>query len=285
MTSLSSADENMQGVQVIGTASVDVIPNVTNIQFSIESTKKSTSEAMICVAELSSAIINDLKSIKVSDDEFLIKDDHISSTRFTVAPNYQWIDESGTRSRSKQVLVGNQVSSSYKVLIQTSDRELISQIVDLIGKRDPGNSDEAKSSELMTSVKIHNLSFTCDPKRAYELELKARRLAVEDAVVKGQQLVEASNTRFEEPTCTAAGVRKYNLKLGPVIEISTEGSRSRTEDEDLEEGIGVGKRTFSCAARSGGPSVPISPGKSQISAKVEVRFKIIQVPEQSVVQP
>ena len=71
--------ENFRTISLVGTASVDTEPNVANIEFKIEATRESTSEALKSAADLSTSIISELKAFKRSDDSFLVKDHDIKS--------------------------------------------------------------------------------------------------------------------------------------------------------------------------------------------------------------
>jgi uncharacterized protein YggE len=266
--------QNFRTVSVVGTASVDAEPNVVNINFNIEATRKSTSEALISAGELSKSIISDLKAFRRSDDSLLVKDEDINSVGFSINPIYRWVSNYDSSGSGKNILVGYQISSSYKVVIKSNDHELISRLVDMLGKHDPSNADQrAEANDLISVVRVNGIYFTLDPQKTYELESKARRLAVEDALVKGQQLIEASNLRLEE----AGLIKRYSDKLGPVLEISSHVSAPRFENTEVRNAM----RAHAAAADSlGDSSVPISPGKTSVFYSVDVKFKIVDAENQ-----
>jgi hypothetical protein len=182
------------------------------------------------------------------------------------------------------------------VLVFTEDRDQISKVVDLIGRSETGNLEEEGDREeidnekekededeeedeedeefqYISSVQIGYLSFNLDQKKSYELGFAARKLAVEDAIVKAQQLVDVSNLRFEEGDGGEA-LKKFNFQLGEVIEIRSQDSQRRPEQEEYESHIAC--KRFRRALSDEDLSIPFAPGKATISSRVEIRFKIIQ---------
>jgi uncharacterized protein YggE len=115
-------------------------------------------------------------------------------------------------------------------------------------------------------VSVTGIYFTLDQQKTWELESKARRLAVEDAVIKGQQVIEASNLRLEDDRM----IKHYNDKLGPVIELSSHPSAPRYEN--------VARPSVESSGFGGGDSsssVPISPGKKSVTYSFDIKFNKI----------
>jgi uncharacterized protein YggE len=78
-------------VQVVGMATVDAAPNTASVEFTVESTRKSSSEVLNSVAEIANGIFSELKKLKRADNSYLVRDEDINTLEFSVSPTYRWL--------------------------------------------------------------------------------------------------------------------------------------------------------------------------------------------------
>jgi uncharacterized protein YggE len=262
-----TALENNRFVSVVGSATMDTDPTRVHINFDIEATKKSTKEALESAGTLSTEIMKELLGFKDENENLWIKNQDIKTTGFSINPVHRWVRDDSYSSSGRNILVGYRVSTSYSLTMEnTGDHTRICSVLDMLGKKDPSNlRDDLETSELLTVVRINGIYFSVDPQTTYDLEVKARKLAVEDAILKAQQLVEASNVRFED----GKFVQRFESVLGKIEDISAQFTAPRPENF-LPMSMNMASERSAAS-----DFVPISPGKSTISCSVNTKFRIV----------
>ena len=226
---LSSESSNLStggGIHVTGRSSVTMEPNLALLEIEIEAVGLTVSSARRQAAE---AMIVTEGALH----DFGLKIEDVKTRHFNISPRYEYqeFDMEGARI-GKQVLTGYVVNNSITVKIR--NMKDIGDIID--GVSDAGGE----------TVRINGVRFTVENTEPYMVGL--RKLAVENAVSKAQQLAEL------------AGVR-----LGQIQSISESSGPDYVRNYPEPS---FGARAMAM------PSTPISPGELEISLSIHVSFDI-----------
>ncbi|MAG91273.1 hypothetical protein CMO83_01190 [Candidatus Woesearchaeota archaeon] len=175
-TSVSSQEEKSK-VSVSGSSSVTVDPNKAEVYVNILTLEKTAEQARDENSQISSDVTKALKKEGVKDKD-------IETSRFTISPRYEYEDviESGLR-RSKQILVGYEVSNVLKVT--TQDLEKVGNLID--AAVDNGAND------------IERVSFGLTDDKEKEVKQQAMILASNDAKEKAVALTANLGVRLVKP--------------------------------------------------------------------------------------
>lgn len=214
-----NAISNGEGISVSGTGRVVVEPDIGVINLGVEVTKDTVGRARTVAAEA-------MEKVRLSLADNNVQERDIKTRFFSIYPKYDYEN----RNRDGQPkLSGFTVSNQIEVKIRDIDR--LSKILDMAISAG-GNA-----------IRVDGISFEVDEPGQFHKE--ARRLAVEDARAKAQQLADL------------AGV-----SLGK--------ARAITESSG-----GVAPKFFAEARAMSAPSVgtSISPGESEIVLNVSVVYE------------
>lgn len=218
------------GIWVSGEGTLSLPPDLARLDFGVEVSAPTVSEANEQAATAMDAVIAVLK-------ERGVKDEDIQTSRFSVYPRYNYVEEEkdGIRS-SKEVLTGYRVNNRATVKLRDLDEigEVIDEVVEAGGD----------------VVRISNISFTLEDPKPRMAEL--REMAVADAKVKAEHLAELSE-----------------VSVGRLIYIS-EGAASPSVSGFARESLDFAFARS--AAASVAPSV--SGGEVTLSLRVQAGFAI-----------
>lgn len=223
----STAGSNQQsGIWVTGTGKVLLDPNIAVITMGVESQSETVSLARTRAAKAMSAILKVIKEADVADKD-------VQTQYFNISPVYSYKDVSDSLGYPirEQVLTGYKVTNRIAVTLRDIDRvgPILDQSVDAGGK----------------FVRVNGIEFTVlDFSIA---EVRARELAVQDAITKAGQ--------FAELTSVAVGDLLFITEVGssPVF--------------------GKVSRSFESAAVMM-DATPISTGQVEAEIRVEAVFSI-----------
>jgi uncharacterized protein YggE len=212
-----SAGSTPATVSVSGVGTVSVTPDTASVQLGVTVTEDTLAAAQTAASTQMEAVIDAVKAAGVAD-----KDIQTSTYYVSVVQNY---DSNGNPSEVTSFQVQNQVN----VVIRD-----ISTVGDVL--------DGAVAAGANT---IYGVNFYVDDSSAATSQ--ARKLAVEDAHTRAQELAEAAG-----------------MTLGPVVSIV----------EGYSSGPIYGKGG-GMAAESAAPSTPIQAGSSTLEVDVTVIYQLI----------
>ena len=158
------------GIWVSGEGTISVAPDLAMLDFGVETRARSVSEANSQASTAMDAVIEALKARGVKDED-------IQTSRFSIYPRYDYIEEEkdGIRS-SREVLVGYRVRNSATVKLR--DLDVVGEVIDEVVTAGGDN------------VRISDISFTLEDPKPKMAEL--REMAVADAKAKAEHLAELS---------------------------------------------------------------------------------------------
>lgn len=212
------ASEEDGGISVNGTGSVTVTPDVGVFDIGVEVTEETVALARSGAAEAMQRVRDAVAASGVEDRD-------ISTRSFNIYPQYDYDREEGPPE-----IIGYTVNNWIEVKVRDIDR--LSEVLD----------DALTAGG--DAIRVGGISFRVDEPEQYTDE--ARKLAVEDARARAQQLADL------------AGVT-----LGDARSISeSSGGFAR-------QGIARAEAAF-----AGDSSTPISPGESEVAVTVHIVFGI-----------
>ena len=218
------------GIWVSGQGTISVAPDLAMLDFGVETRAANVSEANNQASIAMDAVIKALKARGVKDED-------IQTSRFSIYPRYDYIEEEkdGIRS-SREVLVGYRVRNSGTVKLR--DLDAVGKVIDEVVTAGGDN------------VRINGISFTLEDPKPKMSEL--REMAVADAKAKAEHLAELSE-----------------VSVGRLIYIS-EGAASPSVRSSFRESFGLDLAYAAPAAAA--PS--ISGGEVTLSLSVQAGFAI-----------
>lgn len=159
------------GIWVSGEGTLSLPPDLATLDFGVEVSAPSVSEANEQAATAMDAIIEALK-------ERGVKDEDIQTSRYSVYPRYNYVEEEkgGVRS-GKEVLTGYRVNN--RATVKLRDLDVIGEVIDEV---------VAAGGDV---VRISNIRFTLEDPKPKMAEL--REMAVADAKAKAGHLAELSD--------------------------------------------------------------------------------------------
>ncbi len=217
------------GIWVSGEGRISVAPDIAALDFGVEASAPNVSEANSQASTAMDAIVKTLKKRGVKDKD-------IQTSRFSVYPRYNYVEEEvdGVRS-SKEVLTGYRVNNRATVKLRNLDT--IGKIIDEVVEAGGDN------------VRISNISFTLEDPKSKMTEL--REMAVADAKAKAEHLAELSG-----------------VSVGRLIYIS-EGAAAPSASGIYERDFG-----YAYAMSAAAPAPSISGGEVELSLSVQAGFFI-----------
>ena len=162
--------DSSAGIWVSGQGTISVAPDLALLDFGVETRAPNVSEANSQASIAMDAVIEALKARGVKDED-------IQTSRFSIYPRYDYIEEEkdGVRS-SREVLVGYRVRNSGTVKLR--DLDSVGEVIDEVVTAGGDN------------VRISDISFTLEDPKPKMAEL--REMAVADAKAKAEHLAELS---------------------------------------------------------------------------------------------
>ena len=161
------------GMWVSGQGSISVAPDLATLEYGVETRAANVSEANSQSSAAMDAIVGALKARGVEDED-------IQTSRFSVNPRYDYIEEEvdGVRT-SREVLTGYRVRNYAAVKLR--DLDTIGEVIDEVVTA--GGDD----------VRINDINFTLEDLKPKIAEL--REMAVADARAKAEHLAELSDVQ------------------------------------------------------------------------------------------
>ena len=162
------------GIWVSGQGSIFVAPDLANLDLGVETGAANVSEANSQSSAAMDAIIKALEARGVKDED-------IQTSRFSVYPRYNYVEEEMDGVRiSREVLTGYRVRNNATVKLRDLDTigEVIEEVVTA------GGDD----------VRINGINFTLEDPKPKMVEL--REMAVADARAKAEHLAELSDVEL-----------------------------------------------------------------------------------------
>ena len=218
------------GIWVSGEGTLSLPPDLATLDFGVEVSAPSVSEANEQAATAMDAVIEALK-------ERGVKDEDIQTSRYSVYPRYNYVEEEKDGVRSgKEVLTGYRVNN--RATVKLRDLEAIGEVIDEV---------VAAGGDV---VRISNIRFTLEDPKPKMAEL--REMAVADAKAKAGHLAELSD-----------------VTLGRLIYMS-EGGVSPSVRSFARESL-----DFAFAAQPAAAVAPsVSGGEVTLSLRVQAGFAI-----------
>ena len=210
------------GIWVDGTGAVSAIPDVADLDFGVETRAETVAPARAEAAEAMEAVIASLRGNGVAERD-------IKTTYFSIQPVTVW--QEGPSGEQTPKIVGYRVVNSATARIRD-----INAVGDIIDAAAAAGGD---------AVRINGISLAVDEPRP--LEVDARRLALEDATAKAEQIASV-----------------MNVTLGGPVFISQQGGTPFA----IQESASFARMAAADA------STPISAGEQQITVRVQVVFAI-----------
>ena len=219
------------GIWVSGEGTISVAPDLAALDFGVETRAPNVSEANSQASAAMDAIIEALKARGVKDED-------IQTSRFSVYPRYNYVEEEvdGVRT-SREVLTGYRVRNNATVKLR--DLDTIGEVIDEVVTA--GGDD----------VRINGINFTLEDPKPKMAEL--REMAVADAKAKAEHLAELSD-----------------VAVGRLIYIS-EGAAAPSVSGFAERSLGL-DYAYAASAALAAPSV--SGGEVTLSLRVQAGFAI-----------
>ena len=216
----SASGSQQTGIWVDGTGSAAAAPDVADLSFGVETRADTVADARAEAASAMDAVIASLGTNGVAGDD-------IRTTHFSIQP--VTVYEEGPRGEQTPKIVGYRVSNFATARIR--DLGAVGGIID------------AAAAAGGDAVRINGIGLAVDDPQP--LEVEARKLALEDATAKAEQIASV-----------------MNVTLGDPVYISQYGGAPRVARESV---------AFAVAADA---STPISGGQQEIRVGVQVVFAI-----------
>ena len=219
------------GIWVSGQGTISVAPDLAMLDFGVETRAANVSEANSQASVAMDAVIEALKARGVKDED-------IQTSRFSIYPRYDYIEEEkdGIRS-SREVLVGYRVRNSGTVKLR--DLDTVGEVIDEVVTAGGDN------------VRISDINFTLEDPKPKMAEL--REMAVADAKAKAEHLAELSE-----------------VSVGRLIYIS-EGAAGPSVRSSFRESLGL---DFAYAVPQAARAPSVSGGEVTLSLSVQAGFAI-----------
>ncbi|PZC49835.1 MAG: hypothetical protein DK304_001153 [Chloroflexi bacterium] len=208
------------GIFVNGSGKISVKPDLGIINLGVSKTDKTVSRARKAAGTAMNAVMNAVKKSGVADND-------IKTQHFGIQPEYRW-------TQNKQEFLGYKVTNNISVKVRNLDN-----VGDLIDEVANAGGD---------LIRLTGISFTVED--ANQLAVKARELAVQDAITKAKQFASLTD-----------------VTLGKLIYISETGSNTPIP---MVKAAGI---AFSEAADIS--SSPISEGEVEIVIRIQAVFGIV----------
>ena len=218
----SASGSQQTGIWVDGSGSAAAAPDVADLSFGVETRADTVADARAEAASAMDRVIASLGTNGVAGDD-------IRTTHFSIQP--VTVYEEGTRGEQTPKIVGYRVSNFATARIR--DLGAVGGIID------------AAAAAGGDAVRINGIGLAVDDPQP--LEVEARKLALEDATAKAEQIASV-----------------MNVTLGDPVYISQYGGAPRVARE-WESAV------FGLAADA---STPISGGQQEIRVGVQVVFAI-----------
>ena len=215
----SATGSQQTGIWVDGTGAVSAAPDVADLSFGVETRADTVADARAEAASAMDAVIASLGTSGVAGDD-------IRTTHFSIQP--VTVYEEGPRGDQTPKIVGYRVSNFATARIR--DLSAVGGIIDAAA----AGGD---------AVRINGIGLAVDDPQP--LEVEARKLALEDATAKAEQIASV-----------------MNVTLGDPVYISQYGGAPRVARESV------------AFALSADASTPISGGQQEIRVGVQVVFAI-----------
>ena len=215
----SATGSQQTGIWVDGTGSVSAASDVADLSFGVETRADTVADARAEAASAMDAVIASLGTSGVAGDD-------IRTTHFSIQP--VTVYEEGPRGDQTPKIVGYRVSNFATARIR--DLSAVGGIIDAAA----AGGD---------AVRINGIGLAVDDPQP--LEVEARKLALEDATAKAEQIASV-----------------MNVTLGDPVYISQYGGAPRVARESV------------AFALSADASTPISGGQQEIRVGVQVVFAI-----------
>ncbi|MCK5624255.1 SIMPL domain-containing protein [Candidatus Pacearchaeota archaeon] len=148
-------------INVEGSATINVIPNLVTIYFNIETSGDTTAEA----SEANTEIVEELKNSLIS---LGIEKENLITQNYNVYQDYDWIN-------NIRIEKGYKTTHSIKIEICTGETEKIGEIIDA-------------GTQVGATINYINFELTSDLQNQYKAE--AMHLAAEDARMKAEAIAE-----------------------------------------------------------------------------------------------
>ena len=184
---MAETTSSQRTINVQGTGSVQVIPNMATIQVAVETSALQAKAAVQANADKMNAVMGVLKKQLTAEDK-------ISTSRFNLVPQYEY-----NKDTQRSVLTGYQVVNY--VSVNTKQLDKLGDLLDTLTQAGAN--------------RIENLQFTHDDWHAYEKEALAQ--AVVDAQDTATILAKAANVNLGElleiqpPSSGVAPMREMSL--------------------------------------------------------------------------
>lgn len=208
------------GIFVNGSGKISVEPDLGIINLGVSKTDKTVSRARKAAAAAMNAVMKAVKKSGIADND-------IKTQHFGIQPEYRW-------TQNKQEFLGYKVTNNISVKVRDLDNigDLIDEVADAGGDL----------------IRLNGISFTIEDPN--QLAIKARELAVQDAITKAKQFASLTD-----------------VTLGKLIYISETGSNTPIP---MVKAAGM---AFSEAADIS--SSPISEGEVEIIIRIQAVFGIV----------
>jgi uncharacterized protein YggE len=207
------------GLQVAGEGKVTAVPDIALLRLGVEAEAEMVTEAQRQAAEAMDKVVKVLKGEDVSEKD-------IQTQWFSVYPVRRWFDR-----EDREETIGYRVTNIVVVKIREVDK--VGTIVDTV----------AEAGGDLT--RIETISFAVDdPAVCYE---EAREKAMEDAMVKAEQMANVADVKLGKPIYISEGT----AYVPPIRDLYKEG-----------------------AAAPVPPPTPISPGELEFQVTVLMVYEI-----------
>jgi uncharacterized protein len=205
---------------VSGEGKVSIVPDVVNINLGISVNQTTIKSAQQQANLVIKKIQDDLKKLG-------IKDENIKTVNYNINPSYDWTSGKGR-------IIGYEVTTNLSVGI--TDFEKINSVIDT------ATTDGANL--------VGNLQFSVNDNKLKELKSKARKLAIEEAKVKAQDLAKASG-----------------LKLGKLVNV--------TENQDNQVIRPIYAELKAVGGAPTDTQTKITPGEQDITSSVILSYETL----------
>ena len=221
------------GIWVSGQGTISVAPDLAMLDFGVETRAANVSEANSQASVAMDAVIEALKARGVKDED-------IQTSRFSIYPRYDYIEEEkdGIRS-SREVLVGYRVRNSGTVKLR--DLDAVGEVIDEVVTAGGDN------------VRISDINFTLEDPKPKMAEL--REMAVRDAKAKAEHLAELSDVSVGRLIYISEGAAAPSVR---VFRESLDFAYAKPAAA-LAPSVSGGEVTLSLSVQAGSPSTSYQP--------------------------
>ncbi len=166
-------------IEVSGTATVTVEPDIASFSIQVSEKADTTSEAQQKANVKLNTLLTTLKDANVQDKD-------LKTTMVSLRPNYEYID-------NKQVLTGQVASQTVSVTVR--DLKNLGSIIDSLGQ--------------VSGITLNSISFDKEDKR--EAQSEARDMALANALSKAEQYARQVNMSTTSPIT----ISEYSVASNP----------------------------------------------------------------------